>query len=115
MIRSIISTAYQCFLCGSKRNLEVHHIMSNANRDKSTKYGLVVYLCKDCHTGANGVHTDYAKMEALRKIAQTQFMLVYPNYNWLALFHRNYLSEKEIKEIYDRVKSGQTDSVANTR
>ena len=59
--------------------------MSGANRDKSTKYGLVVYLCKECHTGTNGVHTDYAKMEALGKIAQTQFMLIYPNYNWLGV------------------------------
>jgi len=89
--------------------------MSGANRDKSTKYGLVVYLCKECHTGTNGVHSDYAKMEALRKIAQTQFMLVYPNYNWMGLFHKNYLDEKELKAIYDRVKSEQADSVIDIR
>lgn len=105
MIKSIISNAYKCFLCGATRNLEVHHIMSNANRDKSTKYGLVVYLCKECHTGTNGVHSNYAKMEALRKIAQTQFMLVYPTYNWMGLFHRNYLTEEEMEKIHDRIKN----------
>ena len=43
----------RCFLCG--RNdpsdpLERHHILGGANRKKSEKYGLVVYLCGNrCH------------------------------------------------------------------
>ena len=38
----------RCFLCGRNDTgdpLERHHIFGGANRKKSEKYGLVVYLC----------------------------------------------------------------------
>lgn len=43
----------RCFLCGRNDSgdpLERHHIFGGANRKKSEKYGLVVYLCGNrCH------------------------------------------------------------------
>ena len=59
-----------CYLCGGTRNLEIHHIFSGSNRKLSTRYGLVVTLCANCHRGINGVHNNYEKMEELRKIAK---------------------------------------------
>ena len=39
----------QCYLCGSVRALERHHIFGAYNRRKSEKYGLTVLLCHNCH------------------------------------------------------------------
>jgi len=76
-----------CYLCGSPYNIEYHHIMSNANRNKSTIYKLIVPLCKTCHQKA---HADYEVMKKLRVIAQERFEIEYPELDWFTLFHRNY-------------------------
>ena len=36
-----------CWLCGRWGHLEEHHIFGGANRKKSTRYGLTVFLCGD--------------------------------------------------------------------
>ena len=87
-----------CYLCGGTRNLEIHHIFSGSNRKLSTRYGLVVTLCANCHRGINGVHNNYEKMEELRKIGQKAFQKEYPSLDFLKIFHRNYLGEED----YDR-------------
>ena len=48
----------RCFLCGRNDSgdpLERHHIFGGANRKKSEKYGLVVYLCGNRCGGALAV------------------------------------------------------------
>ena len=89
---SIISK-YQdtCFLCGSHKQVEIHHIYNGALRRKSTKYGLVVPLCYECHRGQHGVHNDHEKMMYLKRIGQTLFERYYPNEDFLKVFHKNYL------------------------
>ena len=50
-----------CWLCGKTdyglNRLERHHIFGGANRKKSERYGLIVYLCGEtCHRNmANGL------------------------------------------------------------
>ena len=68
-----------CALCG--RNgmndpLEEHHIFGGANRKKSEKYGLVVYLCGNrCHReGAQAVHRNARTQEKLHIQGQLQAM-----------------------------------------
>lgn len=81
----------ECFICGSKYHLEAHHIFGGAMRKKSTQYGLVVWLCHNCHNEPpNGVHFNREKMDWLRKIGQEAFERKYPNKDFLAEFHRNY-------------------------
>lgn len=81
-----------CFLCGSTRWIEVHHIFSGAFRKKSTEYGLVVPLCHWCHNEApNGVHQNYERRLYLKQVGQTIFMQKYPNLDFIKLFGRNYL------------------------
>lgn len=51
----------RCFLCGATGGadpLDRHHIFpGTANRKKSEKYGLVVYLCHNrCHTQQRNDH-----------------------------------------------------------
>lgn len=81
-----------CYLCGSTHWIEMHHIFGGANRKNSTKYGLVVPLCHYCHNEPpNGVHFNRERMDALRAIGQAKFAKRYPDLDFMAIFHRNYL------------------------
>ena len=91
-MHSIISNDKKCYICGSSRWLELHHIYGGANRNKSTKYGLVVYLCHHCHNEPPlGVHHNKKRMNWLRQQGQLAFRKHYPNKDFLAEFGRNYL------------------------
>lgn len=82
----------RCYICGVSRNLELHHVMSGtANRKLSDQYGLVVFLCRDHHTGSIGVHSDYIMKERLEKDAQRAFEKKYGHSAWMRLFRKNYL------------------------
>lgn len=91
-MNSIISNEKKCYFCGSTHWLECHHLWGGANRNKSTRYGLVVYLCHYCHNEPpNGVHHNRARMDYLRQVGQRAFMQHYPNEDFLKIFGRNYL------------------------
>ena len=97
----ITKTKDRCYLCGSRERIEIHHIFSGSNRQKSTAFGCVVSLCYNCHQGTNGVHHNREKMDHLRKIAQLRCEEVY---NWtekdfLSVFHRNYLTDEDREQL----------------
>ena len=82
----------RCYVCGSVRCLERHHVMSGtANRKLSETYGLWVWLCRDHHTGSIGVHNDFIMKERLEKAAQKAFEERYGHTAWMAIFRKNYL------------------------
>lgn len=72
----------ECFLCGrngSSDPLDRHHIFNGPYRQKSEKYGLVVYLCHDsCHeNGEYAAHNCmetwlYLKAEGQKKVMEEQ-------------------------------------------
>lgn len=49
----------QCYVCGAKYNLHLHHIIFGKNRKKADQDGLTVWLCYEHHEGTNGVHGKY--------------------------------------------------------
>lgn len=53
---SIIQDTKQCYVCNTKNNLHLHHIIFGKNRKKADEDGLVVYLCYEHHEGTYGVH-----------------------------------------------------------
>lgn len=65
----------KCFICGKCGYTEKHHVFGGPCRKNSEKDGLTVYLCKDHHTGAHGVHTAAGKeyMKFLHEEGQKQF------------------------------------------
>lgn len=83
-----------CYLCGSYNWIEHHHVFGAANRSKSTKYGLVVPLCKWCHNEPpKGVHQNKETRQYLQQIAQQKAM---EHYHWTiddfrSIFGKNYL------------------------
>ena len=92
MAKSIIQTEKYCYLCGAERLLENHHIFGGANRKKSDKYGLTVWLCHYCHNEPpNGVHHNRRNMDYLKRIGQQAFNEKYPDLDFVFEFGRNYL------------------------
>lgn len=91
-MRSIVSTERECYICGSTNWLELHHIYPASNREKSTQYGLVVYLCHYCHNEPpNGVHQNRERMLWLKAVGQRKFSEAYPDLNFMQIFGKNYL------------------------
>ena len=69
----------QCWLCGRNGNgdpLDRHHIFGGANRKKSERYGLVVYLCHfRCHEdGEFAAHRNAETMQLLHEYGQRKAM-----------------------------------------
>lgn len=87
----------KCFRCGRYITTEEHHIFGGkANRPKSEKYGLKVYLCHDCHNRDKkhkSIHFDKEEMLKLHKIGEQAFIDYYKLTKWdfKAIFGRNYL------------------------
>lgn len=93
---------YRCKLCarnGSADHLDRHEIFGGANREKSKRYGLWVYLCGwSCHRGENGVHRNRAIDITLKREAQLCAM---ERYGWTvnefrAIFRNNYIDEEGV-------------------
>lgn len=68
-----------CWLCGRNgmsEPLDKHHIFGGANRKKSEKYGLTVWLCHgSCHlSGVKAVHNNRETMDALHEYGQRRAM-----------------------------------------
>lgn len=105
-----------CYLCikleGNYRlqQVEEHHVVfGTANRRKSEKYGLKVYLCHRHHEhdgGAFAVHRNKDVRNFLCEQAQRTFERKYPDLSFLAEFGRNYLVETEEKPINTQSDDG---------
>ena len=99
MAKSIIQEDREhCFICGMNRNLEPldeHHVFGAANKKKSEKYGLKIYIHHNkCHIfGENSVHKNAKVDRAVKKIAQKRAM---EKYGWTIdefreIFGKNYI------------------------
>lgn len=83
----------ECFVCGTNRNIHIHHVFfGTANRKQSDKYGCIVALCQEHHTGNTGVHFNKTLDLHLKKLAQEKFNAVYgANKSFLEVFGKNYI------------------------
>ncbi len=79
-----------CFVCG-RPFPQYHHIMNSANKAKSEEYGLILPLCLNHHTGAEGVHTKPEKMLACKQMAQKKFEETHSREEWIEIFGKSYL------------------------
>ena len=86
----------ECFFCGSRRNLERHHVYGGALRKKSEKYGYVVYLCHSCHNEPPyGVHFNAERMLTIKRRFQRIAMREngWSIADFVREFYKNYLEE----------------------
>ena len=84
----------KCFICGRYvERADTHHIFGGARRKKSDKLGLTVKLCRECHTGNNGVHFNADLMQGLHEYGQKQAMFEndWTTEDFIREFGKNYL------------------------
>lgn len=82
----------RCFICGSRRWLEEHHVFGASNRKNSEKHGLKVKLCHYCHNEPpDGVHHNRQNDLALKRLAQRKFEETHSREDFMKIFGRNYL------------------------
>lgn len=91
MSASLLQTAKESYLSGDTRNLEKHHIMNGANRDKSERFGLWVWLTHDEHMKLHGTPEGAKLARTLKAEAQEAFEKYYSRERWMKEFRRNYL------------------------
>lgn len=93
---SIINEMYKCLICGSYRNIEIHHIFDGCNKENSIKYGLIVPLCSYHHTeSSKAVHgrDGYMLDLELKRLGQKAFEWKYTREEFIERFGENYLCE----------------------
>lgn len=79
-----------CYLCGAIRH-SIHEIYFGKNRVNSMKWGCCVPLCLNHHTGKDGVHNNHQVDIMLKQHCQLKFREVYPDIDFLSIFHKNYI------------------------
>lgn len=88
-----------CFICGSRHNVELHHIFGASNRKKSDKEALTIYLCEDCHrTGRDSAHQSGKTSQLLHAIGELMWLYEHPSKNirdFIKQYGRNYLKDYE--------------------
>ena len=85
---SMINNQLECYLCGRTGTLHKHHCLHGSRRKKADKYGLIVYLCPECHMKLHdhGIGDRY-----LQQIAQAHFESKYGHERYMDEFGKNYL------------------------
>lgn len=94
-MKTIICNEKQCYVCGNRNNLHLHHIMFGKNRKKADQDGLTVWLCYQHHEGTFGVHgkKGHNLDQELKKIAEDKWIKYYnkTKKDFIERYGRNYL------------------------
>ena len=90
MSDSIMQNKKECYISGSRINLERHHCLHGvANRKLAEKWGLWVYLRQDIHADLHERNKELDRM--LEQDAQRAFEEKYGHDLWVKTFRKNYL------------------------
>lgn len=89
---SILQSEEECWVSHAKSGLVRHEVFPASNRDKSKYFGLWVYLTPYWHNMSNeGVHFNKELDLKLRKYAQAEFEIHFPELDFVEIFGKNYL------------------------
>lgn len=90
---SIIQKERCCLVCRTTYNLHKHHVFfGTANRKKSEKYGLTVWLCSRHHNGSDyGIHFNKTLDQKIKQLAQRKFEETHSHEEFMREFGRNWL------------------------
>ena len=82
----------KCYLCGSYRNVEKHHVYSGPYRKASEKCGMTVDLCHWCHNEPpDGVHHNSEANKRLKREFQGIFEQTHSREEFRRVFGKSYL------------------------
>lgn len=94
-MKSILQDKKECFVCGLKNNLHLHHIIFGKNRKNADEDGLTVYLCYNHHEGTFGVHGKHGHEldMKLKKLAELEWTYYYnkSTEDFIKRYGKNYL------------------------
>lgn len=86
----------KCALCGREGlHLERHHVFGGPFRKKSEKWGMVAYLCPECHRALHFSAKGRELKDRLRKEYQLIFEADHPDVDFIKEFGANYLTDEE--------------------
>ena len=77
----------KCYICGKPKD-HLHEIFFGKNRVNSMQYGCVAPLCYKCH---NLIHKNNELNIMLKKECQQKFEEIYPDKDFLNIFHKYYI------------------------
>lgn len=94
-MKSILQDDKVCYITGEEYNLHKHHVFGGANRKKSERLGLTIYLRADWHNMEKySIHMDAELNHKIKAEAQEKAM---EYYDWtvddfIREFGKNYMS-----------------------
>lgn len=77
-----------CYLCNKNRKEDLHEVFGGCNRTKSIQWGLVIPICRKCHSEWD-VNPELRK--EIQQEAQIIFENTYSHELFMTEFKRNYL------------------------
>lgn len=88
-MKSIIQSEKVCYICHTNEYIEEHHCLSGvANRKRSEKYGLKIYLCHFHHTMVHNNRTEELK---IKRMAQEVFEETHTREEFIRTFGKSWL------------------------
>ena len=89
MADSILQTEKECFITGSRVQLDKHHVYHGPRRKIADEWGCWVWLRHDLHMGLHSGDTELDKM--LKRICQERFEELHGHELFMKLFGKSYL------------------------
>lgn len=91
-MKSILQSEKECYICGSQKWLEKHHVYYGINRKKSEQNGFTVYLCHRHHNEPpDGVHFNIGVDDELKQTCQAAYEKTHSREQFTNIIGRNYL------------------------
>ena len=85
---SIFTTNFnKCFYCGKEGKMDIHEVYGGSNRTRSIKNGLVVPLCRLCHSNERIIHY-------LRIMLQKEYEKRHSREDFVSIIGKNYIKEE---------------------
>ena len=86
---SIITSELKvCYICTKSKKEDLHEVFGGSNRRKSIQWGLVIPICRKCHSEWD---MDLELKREIQQEAQKIFENVYSHELFMTEFKRNYL------------------------
>jgi len=83
----------QCACCGSTNQISIHHVFyGSCQRNLSSKYECVEWLCYECHQSCRGIHGGNLELDLkLKRKHQLRLMETMSMEKFISIFRRNYV------------------------
>lgn len=86
---SILQTEKECFVTGSKTQLDIHHCLHGCRRKLADEHGCWVWLRHDIHMDLHDRNKALDRM--IERACQERFEELYGHDEFMKIFGKNYL------------------------